>query len=51
MQRHEMEELIRRVYPGDNFAQKLKKMPDRQVHAMYVRLMSTGAFNKKKGQR
>ncbi len=47
MQRHEMISEIRRVYPGDNFAQKLEKMADKQVHAMYTRLLSSGKLDRK----
>ena len=47
MSREQMSAEIRRVYPGDYFAKKLEKMSDKQVYAMYTRLLSNGSFNKK----
>lgn len=46
MSREQMVQEIRRVYPGDYFANKLEKMSDKQIYAMYTRMMSAGSFNK-----
>ncbi len=50
MKRDEMIEQIKKVYPGDKFAEKMAAMPDKQLHSMYTRLLSTGAFNKRRNK-
>lgn len=48
MSREQMEAMIKTVYAGDHFAEKLKKMSDKQVYTMYMRMMNAGKFKEKK---
>lgn len=39
---HQMRAAVANAYPGDGWASKVRNMPDKQVHAMYMRLMNAG---------
>ncbi len=45
---HQMRTAVANAYPGDGWAMKVHKMPDKQVHATYMRLLNAGKLNEPK---
>ncbi|ASR83345.1 hypothetical protein SEA_MEDIUMFRY_49 [Arthrobacter phage MediumFry] len=35
-------EAVAKAYPGEKWASRVRKMPDEQVHTVYMRLMNAG---------
>jgi hypothetical protein len=44
----QMRAAVANAYPGDGWALKVHKMPDKQVHATYMRLLNAGKLNESK---
>lgn len=38
----QMRAAVAKAYPGDGWAAKVSKMPDKQVYSTYMRLMNAG---------
>lgn len=39
---HQMRNAVANAYPGDGWSAKVRNMPDKQIHATYMRLMNAG---------
>lgn len=49
MSTDQMRSEISKVYPGKKWSDKVKKMSDNQVIAIYRKFLQEGKFTKKKG--
>ena len=42
MTNDQMRDKVMKAYPGDNWKQKVRRMPDDQIVAIYYRLLKSG---------